>query len=131
MSGGCTIGQTWDSTGIALHRDTNRKWRYGVPKEGGLAWTDTLAIPSGAANVEQAYAFANFMLQPDVGARFANTTGYNSCAVGSQDYLSAEDRSAFEAAYPAGTIDKLFWWPMQTDVYLALRSEYAGKLANG
>lgn len=131
VSGGCTIGQTWDSTGISLHRDTDRKWRYGVPKEGGLAWTDTLAIPSGAANVEQAYVFANFMLQPDVGARFANTTGYNSCAAGSQDYLSAEDRSAFEAAYPAGTIDKLFWWPMQTDVYLALRSEYAGKLANG
>lgn len=127
---GCTIGQTWDTTGILLHRNVDKKWRYGMPKEGGLAWTDTLAIPSGAANVEQAYTFANFLFQPEIGALFANTTGYNSCAVGAENYLSAEARSAFEAAYPAGTIDNLFWWPMQTDFYARLRPEYVEKLTN-
>ncbi|MCK0208897.1 extracellular solute-binding protein [Starkeya koreensis] len=127
---GCTIGQTWDTTGILLHRNTDKKWSYGMPKEGGLAWTDTLGIPSGAENVEQAYAFANFIYQPEVGARFANTTGYNSAADGAGQFLSDEARSAFEAAYPAGTIDNLFWWPMQTDFYAKLRGEYVEKLTN-
>lgn len=127
---GCTIGQTWDTTGILLHRKTDPKWRYGMPKEGGLAWTDTLGIPAGAANVEQAYAFINFLYQPEIGARFANTTGYNSCAKGAAQFLSEEARSAFEAAYPAGTIDNLFWWPMQTDFYARLRGEYVEKLTN-
>lgn len=127
---GCSIGQTWDTTGISLNNNTDPKWSYGVPKEGGLAWTDTFGIPAGAASVEQAYAFANFLYQPDVGARFANTTNYNSCAKGAENYLSAQERSDFDAAYPAGTIDNLFWWPMQTDFYVKLRAEYVGKLTN-
>ena len=52
---GCTIGQTWDTTGIKLHIDVDKKWIYTSPKEGALAWMDTMAIPSGAANVEHAY----------------------------------------------------------------------------
>ena len=127
---GCTIGQTWDTTGILLHRNTDKKWSYGMPKEGGLAWTDTMGIPSGAANLDQAYALANFLYQPEIGAKFANTTGYNSCAKGAEEFLSAEARAAFEAAYPAGTIDNLFWWPMQTDFYAKLRPEYVEKLTN-
>ncbi|QIB36012.1 extracellular solute-binding protein [Ancylobacter pratisalsi] len=127
---GCTIGQTWDTTGILLHRNVDKKWSYGMPKEGGLAWTDTLAIPSGAANVEQAYALANFLYQPEVGARFSNTTGYNSCAKGASQFLSDDARAAFEAAYPGDTIDNLFWWPMQTDFYAKLRGEYVEKLTN-
>lgn len=127
---GCTIGQTWDTTGILLGRNVNKKWRYGMPKEGGLAWIDTLAIPAGAANVEQAYALANFLYQPEVGARFTNTTGYNSCAVKADEFLSEEARAAFQAAYPAGTIENLFWWPMQTDFYAKLRPEYVEKLTN-
>jgi spermidine/putrescine transport system substrate-binding protein len=51
---GCTIGQTWDTTGILLGRKTDPKWRCSMPREGGLAWTDTIAIPAGAENVEQA-----------------------------------------------------------------------------
>ncbi|MCB4771734.1 extracellular solute-binding protein [Ancylobacter sp. Lp-2] len=127
---GCTIGQTWDTTGILLHQKTDKKWSYGMPKEGGLAWTDTLAIPAGAANVDQAYALANFLYQPEIGAKFSNTTGYNSCAKGADAFLSEEARAAFQAAYPAGTIDNLFWWPMQTDFYAKLRGEYVEKLTN-
>ncbi|MCK0198598.1 extracellular solute-binding protein [Ancylobacter sp. 6x-1] len=127
---GCTIGQTWDTTGILLNRKTDKKWSYGMPKEGGLAWTDTFGIPSGAENVEQAYALMNFLYEAPNGAKFANTTGYNTCANGAEKYLSDEARTAFEAAYPAGTIDNLFWWPMQTDFYAKLRGEYVEKLTN-
>ncbi|WP_436784841.1 extracellular solute-binding protein, partial [Streptomyces sp. URMC 126] len=79
---------TWDTTGILLNRTSDPKWRYSMPKEGGLAWTDTIAIPAGAENVEQAYAFIDFMLSPQAGGVFSNMTGYNSCAVGADQHLS-------------------------------------------
>ncbi|MFS8664132.1 MAG: extracellular solute-binding protein, partial [Limnochordales bacterium] len=82
---GCTIGQTWDTTGILLNRE-NAKWQYTMPTEGGLGWIDTMAIPSGAANLDQAYAFINFMLTPEIGGMFANNTGYNSAAAGADAF---------------------------------------------
>jgi spermidine/putrescine transport system substrate-binding protein len=127
----CQIGQTWDTTGILLNRDVNKKWRFGMPKEGGLAWTDTAAIPSGAANLDQAYAFLNYLYTPEVGGQFANASGYNSCAVGADKFLSPEAKAAFEMAYPSqSVIDNLWWWPMQTDFFGRLRSEFVEKLTN-
>lgn len=130
-TGGCTIGQTPDTTGILLGIKADPKWRYGMPKEGGLGTMDGFGIPSGAANIEQAYAFANFLYQEDVAARFANTTHRNSCAKGAENYMSAQDRAAFDAAYPPGIIDNLFWLPAETEIYAKLRTEYAEKLTNG
>jgi len=128
---GCTIGQTWDTTGILLNRDTNPKWRYTMPKEGGLGWIDTMAIPSGAENVEQAYAFVNFMLTPQAGGMFANNTGYNSAAVDADKHLNDAQKAAFAMAYPdAAAIDNLWWWPAQTDFFASLRSLYSEKLTN-
>ncbi|MBL3569330.1 spermidine/putrescine ABC transporter substrate-binding protein [Rhodovulum sulfidophilum] len=128
--GGCTIGQTWDTTGIKLHTDTDPKWRYGAPKEGALAWMDTAAIPSGAENVEQAYEFLNFLLTPEVGGMFANATGYNSAAMGAAEHLSDANKEAFAYAYPGDAIDNLWWWPMFTPWFSAVREEYVEKLTN-
>ncbi|MEJ8571024.1 extracellular solute-binding protein [Microbaculum marinum] len=128
---GCTIGQTWDTTGILLHRDTNPKWRYTMPKEGGLGWIDTMGIPSGAENVDQAYAFINFMLTPEAGGMFANNTGYNSAAVDADKHLNDEQKAAFQMAYPdPAAIDNLWWWPAQTDFFASLRSLYSEQLTN-
>jgi spermidine/putrescine transport system substrate-binding protein len=128
---GCTIGQTWDTTGILLNRNNGAKWRYSMPKEGGLAWTDTIGIPSGAENVEQAYAFIDFVLSPEAGGVFSNNTGYNSCAVGADQHLSEENKAAFAMAYPdQAAIDNLWWWPPQTPFFAALRTEYVEKFTN-
>lgn len=128
---GCTIGQTWDTTGILLHRDRDPKWIYTMPKEGGLAWLDTMAIPAGAENVDQAYAFMNFLLQPEIGGMFANNTGYNSAAVGADQHLSEQNKAAFRMAYPdQAAIDNLWWWPPQTPFFAELRAQYVEKLTN-
>jgi spermidine/putrescine transport system substrate-binding protein len=125
---GCVIGQTWDTTGILLNRSVDPKWKYTMPKEGGLAWTDTLAIAAGAANVDQAYAFANYLFKPEVGAMFANATGYNSCAVGADKFLDDKAKAAFAMAYPADAIEKLWWWPMMPAFFSKLRGEYVEKI---
>lgn len=127
---GCTIGQTWDTTGIKLHIDVDNKWVYTSPKEGALAWMDTMAIPSGAANVEEAYEFMNFLMSPEIGGMFANNTGYNSAAVGADAHLSEANKAAFEMAYPEGAIDNFWWWPVFTPWFSGVRSEYVEKLTN-
>ena len=127
---GCTIGQTWDTTGIKLHIDVDQKWRYSSPKEGALAWMDTMGIPSGAENLEQAYEFINFMLTPEIGGMFANNTGYNSAAVDSAGYLSDANKAAFEAAYPGDSIENFWWWPMFTPWFSDVRTEYVELLTS-
>ncbi len=127
---GCTIGQTWDTTGIKLHIDVDKKWVYTAPKEGALGWMDTMGIPSGAKNLDQAYEFINFMLTPETGGMFANNTGYNSAAVGSDAHLSAANKAAFKMAYPGDAIKNLWWWPMSTSWFTGVRQEYVEKLTN-
>lgn len=128
---GCTIGQTWDNTGTDLNRKVDARWRYTMPNEGGLAWLDCVAIPAGARNVEQAYAFVNFLLTPEAGATFANTVGYNSVAKGVEPLLSDAKKASFEMSYPdQAAIDRLWWWPMQTPAFAKLRPEYVEKLTN-
>lgn len=50
-------------------------FRYVVPREGSIAWFDTLAIPADAPHPQQAHAFIEFMLRPDIAARNANFIG--------------------------------------------------------
>ena len=127
---GCTIGQTWDTTGIKLGADVDPRWKYGAPKEGALAWMDTAAVPSGAENIDQAYALLNFLLKPETGGLFSNNTGYNSAAVGAADHMSDAGKAAFAFAYPGNAIDNLWWWPMFTPWFSTVREEYVEKLTN-
>ncbi|VAW13206.1 Spermidine/putrescine import ABC transporter substrate-binding protein PotD (TC 3.A.1.11.1) [hydrothermal vent metagenome] len=125
---GCTIGQTWDTTGIKLRNDVDKKWVYTAPKEGALGWMDTMAIPSGATNVDEAYELINFLMTPEIGGMFANNTGYNSAAVGSAAFLNDASKEAFKIAYPEGAIENLWWWPMSTPWFSSVRQEYVEKM---
>jgi putrescine transport system substrate-binding protein len=50
-------------------------FRYVVPKEGSVAWFDSLAIPADAPHPAAAHALLEFMLRPDIAARNANHIG--------------------------------------------------------
>lgn len=49
---------------------------YVLPDEGGLVWEDTLAIPVGAKNVDNAHALINYLLDAEVAADIAAFIGY-------------------------------------------------------
>lgn len=49
---------------------------YIIPNEGTILWTDTLAIPTDAPNLENAHKFINTLLDADVGARIAEYIEY-------------------------------------------------------
>jgi spermidine/putrescine transport system substrate-binding protein len=54
----------------------NEDLQYVVPKSGTSIWMDTLAIPKTASNLEGAYAWMNFMLQPDVAAQICERLSF-------------------------------------------------------
>jgi putrescine transport system substrate-binding protein len=49
---------------------------YAVPKEGALLWVDVMAIPVDAPHPDNAYAFINYLLQPEVIAAISNEVTY-------------------------------------------------------
>ena len=126
---GATIGQTWDTTGLLLNREDS-KWKYRAPKEGIITWLDSVAVSARAQNVEQAYAFINFLLKPEVGGMFANNTGYNSAVVGSENFTSDEFKRQFSEVYTAEVLDNMWWWQKDTPWFAPVRNEFVEIITN-
>lgn len=120
---GCVIGQTWDSTAVALRKE-GLPVRFLAPKEGALAWMEGFAIPKKAANLEQAYAWINWFYTPQAGALYTNHSGISSTAVGAEAHLSDLNKQFFADAYPGDALQKLWWWPIQEAWYVSIRNEY-------
>jgi spermidine/putrescine transport system substrate-binding protein len=123
---GAAIGQTWDSSAARLSGE-GLPIGFVAPKEGALAWMEGVSIPTGAANVDQAYTFINWMLTPQAGAMYANHSSINSTAVGADKLLSDKSKTFFAAAYPGDALQKLWWWPVQENWFVAIRNEYQDK----
>src|SRR3546814_13543663 len=49
---------------------------YYIPQGGAPAWFDTMAIPKGAAHVDEALAFINYIETPEVHAAITNAMFY-------------------------------------------------------
>jgi putrescine transport system substrate-binding protein len=81
---------------------------YSIPKEGAPQWFDMLAIPKDAKNVDNAYAFINYLLDPEVAAANTNYVTYPNPVPASKpmvDKAIAEDPTI----YPPADVDaKLF-----------------------
>jgi putrescine transport system substrate-binding protein len=52
------------------------KIAYSIPKEGAGSFYDMVAIPKDAENVEGAYKFMNFLMQPEIMAEISNAVSY-------------------------------------------------------
>lgn len=51
---------------------------YVIPKEGAVGWLDNLTVSIGAADVDAAYAWINFFMQPKIGSDMTAKFGYAS-----------------------------------------------------
>ncbi|MGI9274783.1 MAG: extracellular solute-binding protein [Endozoicomonas sp.] len=78
---------------------------YVIPKEGAGMWFDMLAIPRDANNVEEAYAFLDYLMEPEVMAEIQNYVAYAS---GNQAAKPLLDQSIVEnpGIYPTETAKK-------------------------
>jgi len=63
---------------------------YSVPKEGALMWFDQMAIPKDAPHTDNALAFINYMMRPEVIAKATNYVWYANGNKASQPMLDEE-----------------------------------------
>jgi spermidine/putrescine transport system substrate-binding protein len=120
------IGQTWDGPAISLKKD-GKPVNYTAPKEGALVWLDGLALIKAAKNVDQAYAFMNYLMTPEVSAKLAEGSGYNPVVTGADALTSEVFKKNFQEAYPGDALKNLWPWPAEPTWYAEIRSQYADK----
>ena len=66
---------------------------YIIPKEGALMWFDSMAIPADAPHPDEAHAFINFMMKPEVAAANSNFVAYANGNIASKEHLDEEIRN--------------------------------------
>lgn len=82
--------------------------KYVIPKEGANMWFDIMAIPRDAPHPEEALAFINYLMKPEVIAKSTNYVAYANGNLASQKFV---DPAILDdpAVYPTKEVlEKLF-----------------------
>src|SRR5579871_914197 len=90
-------------------RDANKgiEVKYMVPKEGSILWFDMLAIPKDAPDVDSAYAYLNYIMEPQVIAAITNFKRYANANSASDPFVQQSVKDD-PAIYPPPALrDKL------------------------
>lgn len=81
---------------------------YAIPKEGANLWFDMLAIPADARNVEEAHAFINYLLDPQVIAEISDYVGYANPNKAAQALMDPEVLADETIYPPEEVLEKLY-----------------------
>ena len=127
--GGCAIGQTWDWPIDGL-RQQGKPVAFCAPKEGAIAWLLGWSMPSAAQNVEQAYAWLNYLLTPEVAAQLTDGSGHNPVVTGADALLSPGAAALFRQTYPGDALTRLWWQPPEPPWYRGILDGFAKQLAS-
>ena len=87
--------------GRALENKSGNEVEALLPKTGGLIFFDTLAMPKDAKHPNNAYAFINYYLRPEVSAALTNELGYptaNKASLANVKPEIAQDKAVFPDA---------------------------------
>ena len=97
--------------------------RYIMPKEGFPLWIDVVAMPANAQNVDAAYQFLNYLMEPSVIAAISNETQYANANMAAQDLVDPALLSN-PIVYPGPKEIERTWVPSATpDRVLSLRQK--------
>lgn len=83
-------GDLFQARDRAAEADQGVEIAYSIPKEGAEMWFDQMAIPADAPHPEEALAFINYMLKPEVAAKASNYVFYANGNKASQPLLDKE-----------------------------------------
>ncbi|WP_187972407.1 polyamine ABC transporter substrate-binding protein [Aquibium microcysteis] len=101
-------GDMFQARDRAAEADQGVAISYSIPKQGAQMWFDQMAIPADAPHPEEAHAFLNYMMRPDVIAKASNYVFYANGNAASKDLLD-EAVIGDPAVYPDDeTMNKLF-----------------------
>ncbi|MDE1169430.1 MAG: extracellular solute-binding protein [Pseudomonas sp.] len=97
-SGDAWLAMSWTGDASQLHRD-NPQMQFELGKEGGEIWSDFFAIPKSSEHKDAAYAFINYLLDPQ----------HNKLEVLSHGYPSGDKR--VDALLPTAMLDDPIMYP--------------------
>jgi putrescine transport system substrate-binding protein len=101
-------GDIFQARDRASEADQGVAIAYTVPNEGAEMWFDQLAVPADAKHVDEAHAFLNFIMKPEVAAKASNYIFYANGNKASQEFIDKEIL-ADPAIYPdEATLKNLF-----------------------
>jgi putrescine transport system substrate-binding protein len=107
-------GDVFQARDRAAEADQGVKIDYAVPKEGAVMWFDQLAIPGDAQHVDEAHAFINYLMKPEVAAKASNYVYYANGNKASQQFIEKEilddpaiypDEATLKNLYPVLPLD--------------------------
>ncbi|MDW0109378.1 ABC transporter substrate-binding protein [Sporosarcina aquimarina] len=98
MNNEAAVSLIWSGQAADMMSE-NEDITYVVPDEGSNLWFDNIVIPKTVKNIDGAYEFINFMLQPEVAAQNADYVGYSTPNEKALDFLD-EEVTSDERYYP-------------------------------
>lgn len=104
---------------------------YSIPKEGALAFFDMMAIPKDAKNVDAAYQWLNYIMDPNVIANISNKIYYASGNKTSLPLVNADVRNNPGIFPNAETMSKLFVLKVQDPKLDRVRTRAWTKVKSG
>ena len=124
VAGDVWIAQLWNGDTVQASRE-EANVAFAIPKEGGVLWTDTVAIPKDAPHKAAAHAFLDYLLRPDVAAAIADYTGYGSPNAAALERMEApvpfpteDERKRLEVLQDLGEATEL-WDRIWTEIKAA------------
>ena len=112
LSGDVSLGMIWNGE-VIMARNEGEDIEYIYPEEGAVFWVDSFAIPAGAPNVDEAHAFINFLLRPDIAQACVEYVGYATPNRAAIELLDEETRNDPVIFPPPGIVEN---GEFQTDV---------------
>lgn len=101
-------GDVFQARDRAAEADQGVVVEYAIPSEGAEMWFDQLAIPADAPHKDEAHAFLNYMMKPEVIAKATNYVYFPNGNKASQEFIDEEILND-PAIYPdEEMLDKLF-----------------------
>ncbi|WJY13444.1 spermidine/putrescine ABC transporter substrate-binding protein PotF [Pectobacteriaceae bacterium CE90] len=104
---------------------------YSIPKEGALAFFDVFAMPADAKNVDSAYKFLNYLLEPKVIANISNHVFYANVNKESLPFVNEAVRNNPGIYPPADVRAKLFTLKVQSPKIDRVRTRAWTKVKSG
>jgi spermidine/putrescine transport system substrate-binding protein len=109
-SGEVVASMAWDTGGWKLNSD-NADITFVAPAAGALGWVDTFVLPAKGKSDDAAYAWINFVMQPEVAAMITAAAGNFTASKGADEFASADLKARYQGSFPAEAIDNIKWYP--------------------
>ena len=109
-SGEVIASMAWDTGGWQLNAD-NADINFVAPSSGALGWIDTFALPSRGRADEAAYAWINFVMQPEIAAMITSEAGNFTASKGGDAGVDDALKARYQTSFPQEAVDNIKWYP--------------------